>query len=112
VEIACSADVPPRLKRCARRRVPFPKGFPLQGCSLIVARVVDRGGYQSIALPYLHDRSCRCCLTHGDVGCTTGPLTLDDPFGDQVGFEKMATATSGQSLHGRNDVDRMIGTSW
>jgi len=46
------------------------------------------------------------------TGDPTGPLTLDDPFGDQVGFEKMATATGGQSLHGRNDVDRMIGTSW
>jgi VWFA-related protein len=45
----------------------------------------------------------------GDV--STVPLTLVDPFGDQVGFEMMATATGGQSLHGRNDVDRMIGTT-
>jgi VWFA-related protein len=41
----------------------------------------------------------------------TGDLSMDDPFGDQVGFEMMTTATGGQSLHGRNDVDRMIGTT-
>lgn len=41
----------------------------------------------------------------------TGDLSIDDPFGDQVGFEMMATATGGQSLHGRNDVDHMIGTT-
>ena len=41
----------------------------------------------------------------------TGDLSLDDPFGEQVGFEMMAAATGGQSLHGRNDVDRMIGTT-
>jgi len=41
----------------------------------------------------------------------TGDLSLDEPFGEQVGFEMMAAATGGQSLHGRNDVDRMIGTT-
>ena len=49
--------------------------------------------------------------TSDPTGDPTGPLTLDDPFGDQVGFEMMATATGGQSLHGRNDVDRLIGTT-
>ncbi len=38
-----------------------------------------------------------------------GVLTNDDPFGGAVSFDKMATATGGQALHGRNDVDRMIG---
>ena len=41
----------------------------------------------------------------------TGTLTMDDPFGGQYDFEKMATATGGQALHGRNDVDHMIGTT-
>jgi hypothetical protein len=41
----------------------------------------------------------------------TGSLALDDPFGEQVGFEMMAAETGGQSLHGRNDVDRLIGTT-
>src|SRR6266702_1753017 len=49
--------------------------------------------------------------TSDPTGDPTGPVTLDDPFGDQVGFEMMATATGGQSLHGRNDVDRLIGTT-
>ena len=40
-----------------------------------------------------------------------GDISIDDPFGDQVGFEMMATATGGQSLHGRNDVDHLIGTT-
>ncbi|MDR3745873.1 MAG: VWA domain-containing protein [Acidobacteriaceae bacterium] len=40
-----------------------------------------------------------------------GTMTIDDPFGGQVGFEQMAAATGGQSLHGRNDVDRLIGTT-
>lgn len=40
-----------------------------------------------------------------------GTMTIDDPFGRQVGFEQMAAATGGQSLHGRNDVDRLIGTT-
>ena len=49
--------------------------------------------------------------TSDPTGDTTGSLTLDDPFGHQVGFEMMATATGGQSLHGRNDVDRLIGST-
>lgn len=40
-----------------------------------------------------------------------GELIMDDPFGSQVDFLKMATATGGQSLHGRNDVDRLIETT-
>jgi VWFA-related protein len=35
-------------------------------------------------------------------------MYLDDPFGGQVDFDTMAVATGGKSLHGRNDVDRMI----
>jgi len=40
-----------------------------------------------------------------------GDVVMEDPFGSQVDFMKMATATGGQSLHGRNDVDRMIDTT-
>jgi VWFA-related protein len=35
---------------------------------------------------------------------------VDDPFGGQVDFDTMAQATGGQSFHGRNDVDHLIGT--
>jgi VWFA-related protein len=35
---------------------------------------------------------------------------IDDPFGGQVDFDTMAQATGGQAFHGRNDVDRLIGT--
>jgi VWFA-related protein len=40
-----------------------------------------------------------------------GSVEMEDPFGSQVGFMQMATATGGQSLHGRNDVDRLIDTT-
>ncbi|WP_176441730.1 VWA domain-containing protein [Granulicella rosea] len=40
-----------------------------------------------------------------------GNLMFDDPFSTQVDFLKMAAATGGQSLHGRNDVDRLIETT-
>jgi len=40
-----------------------------------------------------------------------GDVVMEDPFGMQVGFMQMATATGGQSLHGRNDVDRVIDTT-
>jgi VWFA-related protein len=49
--------------------------------------------------------------TSDPTGDPTGPTTFDEPFGGQVGFEMMAIATGGQSLHGRNDVDRLIGTT-
>jgi len=49
--------------------------------------------------------------TTNATGDPTGSLTLDDPFGNQAGFEMMTAATGGQSLHGRNDVDRLIGTT-
>jgi len=35
----------------------------------------------------------------------------DDPFGGQVDFDAMATATGGKSFFGRNDVDKLIETS-
>jgi VWFA-related protein len=40
-----------------------------------------------------------------------GAVEMEDPFGSQVGFMQMATATGGQSLHGRNDIDRVIDTT-
>jgi VWFA-related protein len=40
-----------------------------------------------------------------------GDVIMEDPFGSQVDFLKMATATGGQSLHGRNDIDRLIDTT-
>jgi VWFA-related protein len=40
-----------------------------------------------------------------------GNLIMEDPFGSQVDFMQMAIATGGQSLHGRNDVDRVIDTT-
>ena len=36
-------------------------------------------------------------------------VTLDDPFGQDVSFDSLARATGGESMHGRNDVDRLIG---
>jgi VWFA-related protein len=40
-----------------------------------------------------------------------GDVVMEDPFGTQVSFMQMATATGGQSIHGRNDVDRVIDTT-
>lgn len=40
-----------------------------------------------------------------------GISSIDDPFGGEVNLDSMAFATGGQSLHGRNDVDRMIATA-
>lgn len=40
-----------------------------------------------------------------------GDVIMEDPFGSQVDFMKMATVTGGQSLHGRNEVDRLIDTT-
>ena len=40
-----------------------------------------------------------------------GDVIMEDPFSSEVGFMQMATATGGQSLHGRNDVDRVIETT-
>ena len=42
---------------------------------------------------------------------SAGNLVLEDPFGTQVDFMQMATATGGQSLHGRNDIDKVIDTT-
>ena len=54
-------------------------------------------------------------VTHTDADAyTTGAgnfFDMDDPFGGQVDFDAMARATGGQAFHGRNDVDRLIGTS-
>jgi hypothetical protein len=38
-------------------------------------------------------------------------LLVEEPFGGQVEFDTMAESTGGMALHGRNDVDRMIGES-
>jgi VWFA-related protein len=38
-----------------------------------------------------------------------GMMTPDDPFDGAVSFDTMARATGGQGMHGRNDVDRLIG---
>ncbi len=40
-----------------------------------------------------------------------GAAVLDDPFGGQTDFGTIALATGGQVLHGRNDVDHMIGSA-
>jgi hypothetical protein len=40
-----------------------------------------------------------------------GDVIIADPFGSQVDFMQMAAVTGGQSLHGRNDVDRLIDTT-
>jgi len=40
-----------------------------------------------------------------------GEFDFSEKSGGQVDFEAIAQATGGQALHGRNDVDRMIGTS-
>ncbi len=48
------------------------------------------------------------------AGLSASPPTQDedgyetDPFGGQIDFDKMVTATGGLALHGRNDVDRLI----
>jgi VWFA-related protein len=36
---------------------------------------------------------------------------VEDPFGGQVDFDTMATATGGRSFYGRNDVDNLIAMS-
>jgi VWFA-related protein len=38
-----------------------------------------------------------------------GVVTIDDPFNGAVNFDSMVRATGGQSMHGRNDVDRLVG---
>lgn len=38
-----------------------------------------------------------------------GVVTLEDPFGEDVSFDSLARASGGESMHGRNDVDRLIG---
>ena len=38
-----------------------------------------------------------------------GIVTIDDPFDEAVSFDSLARATGGDSMHGRNDVDRLIG---
>ncbi|HEY4357695.1 MAG TPA: VWA domain-containing protein [Acidobacteriaceae bacterium] len=38
-----------------------------------------------------------------------GMVTLDDPFAQDVSFDSLARATGGVSMHGRNDVDHLIG---
>ncbi len=51
------------------------------------------------------------------AGLPLNPANADDdgmesdPFGGQVDFDSMATATGGTGFHGRNDVDHLIGTS-
>lgn len=40
---------------------------------------------------------------------SNGVETIADPFADQVDLESMARATGGQALHGRNDVNNLIG---
>jgi VWFA-related protein len=51
------------------------------------------------------------------AGLTINPVngeddgTDTDPFGGQIDFDSMVTATGGQSFHGRNDVDHLIGTT-
>lgn len=44
------------------------------------------------------------------TGTTDGTdmLTEDDPFDQAVGFDSLARATGGDSMHGRNDVDHLI----
>lgn len=42
------------------------------------------------------------------VDMATGALTPDDPFGGQIDFDSMVRETGGRSMHGRNDVDRLI----
>ena len=37
-----------------------------------------------------------------------GFITPDDPFGGAIDFDSIASATGGQSMHGRNDVDHLI----
>jgi VWFA-related protein len=38
-----------------------------------------------------------------------GMIAADDPFDGSVSFDNMARATGGESMHGRNDVDHLIG---
>ena len=48
---------------------------------------------------------------HGPSGTSdeNGVVTLDDPFDEDVSFDSLARATGGESMHGRNDVDHLIG---
>src|SRR6185437_3909417 len=36
-------------------------------------------------------------------------VTLEDPFDQSVSFDSLAHATGGESMHGLNDVDHLIG---
>jgi hypothetical protein len=63
-------------------------------------------------------RDARVTLyTIDPAGLSTTPAPLDpngfemDPFGGQVNFNDMASATGGRTFRNRNDVDAMIGTS-
>lgn len=38
-----------------------------------------------------------------------GVVSLEDPFDQNVSFDSLARATGGTSMHGRNDVDHLIG---
>jgi VWFA-related protein len=40
-----------------------------------------------------------------------GVVALEDPFDDAVSFDSLARATGGVSMHGRNDVDHLIGNA-
>ena len=38
-----------------------------------------------------------------------GVISIEDPFDQSVSFDSLARATGGASMHGRNDVDHLIG---
>ncbi len=46
-----------------------------------------------------------------DPGVYGADAAFDDPFGGNYQFSKLAQATGGRALYGRNDVDTEIGTS-
>ncbi|RXH58825.1 VWA domain-containing protein [Granulicella sibirica] len=46
-----------------------------------------------------------------DPGIYGAAAAFNDPFGGNYQFNKLATATGGKALYGRNDVDAEIGTS-
>ncbi len=46
-----------------------------------------------------------------DPGRYGSEAAIYDPFGGEPNFQKIATATGGRNLYGRNDVDAEIGTS-
>lgn len=71
----------------------------------LVAKCVEQMREARITLYVIDPGGVSPATEHMDEN---GVESLDDPFGGVVDFGKMATATGGLSMHGRNDIDHLI----